>query len=212
MACKGDNLPERPHRLSQLLGVPSTLENVTRQQLEELAALLPDPGNGHTSRGMPQAVPFDLPQWIAPMGCPWCQKGHGSNQATVGCSTPAPGIVPIPISPPLSCSLPVALLRPGAITTAATATTGMRYGIYASQGGRPARTSTSVATATLRSQARVLARAHVRTGAAGHAPPHRQRKEDAILDALPALATPRYHQVDTAQASAQNRRALPESE
>jgi hypothetical protein len=28
MACKGDNLPERPHRLSQLLGVPSTLEGI----------------------------------------------------------------------------------------------------------------------------------------------------------------------------------------
>ena len=153
------------------------------------------------------------------MGCPWCQKGHGSSQATAGCSTPAPGIVPIPISPPLSCSLPVAPLRPGAITTAATATTGMRCGICTSQGGRPARTpqrSTSVATDTPHRQARARPAHHVRTGAAGGEPsPHGQQaaldaveaaqqaadalrqtlatladdaKEDAILDALPALA------------------------
>jgi hypothetical protein len=42
MACKGDDLPERPHRLARLLDVPAPITYVTRQQLEDLAALLPD--------------------------------------------------------------------------------------------------------------------------------------------------------------------------
>src|SRR4029453_16953241 len=41
MVCKGDNLPERPHRLSQLLNVPTSLEVVSRAQLEAIAALIP---------------------------------------------------------------------------------------------------------------------------------------------------------------------------
>jgi hypothetical protein len=35
---KGDDIPERPHRRSQLLYVPETIELVTREQLEEFAA------------------------------------------------------------------------------------------------------------------------------------------------------------------------------
>jgi len=82
LACKGDHLPERPHRLSRLLDVPSTLENVTRQQLEELAALLPAPVSLTPRRGLPQGVLFDLPQWIALHGLPvvseglWQQSGY----------------------------------------------------------------------------------------------------------------------------------------
>ena len=36
-ACKGDNVPDRPHRLSALLNVPEFTEIVTREQLEEVA-------------------------------------------------------------------------------------------------------------------------------------------------------------------------------
>ena len=46
---------------------------------------------------MTQGIPFDLPQWIAAHGLPVVSKGHGSSQVTGGSSTPAPGIVPIPI-------------------------------------------------------------------------------------------------------------------
>ena len=80
MACKGDNLPERPHRLSRLLDVPSTLENVTRQQLEDVAALLPAPATATPRRGMPQAVPFDLPQWIISA---WVARGVRRAMAAV---------------------------------------------------------------------------------------------------------------------------------
>jgi hypothetical protein len=82
MVCKGDNLPERPHRLSRLLDVPSTLVCVTRQQLEDVAALLPPPATSTPRRGMTQGVPFDLPQWITSHGLPvvsegtWQQSGY----------------------------------------------------------------------------------------------------------------------------------------
>src|SRR5439155_3437167 len=39
LARKGDNLPERPHRLARLLDAPTPVEIVTRPQLEALAAL-----------------------------------------------------------------------------------------------------------------------------------------------------------------------------
>lgn len=43
MARKGDSIQERPHRLSRFIEVPETLETVTREQLEALAAMLPEP-------------------------------------------------------------------------------------------------------------------------------------------------------------------------
>jgi Protein of unknown function (DUF3987) len=68
-------------QLSRLKRIP-TLDNVTRQQLEELAALLPTPATVPPRRGMPQAVPFDLPQWVISHGLPvvsegpWQQSGY----------------------------------------------------------------------------------------------------------------------------------------
>jgi len=41
MVRKGDNLPERPHRLARILEVPETRETVTKEKLESLAAMLP---------------------------------------------------------------------------------------------------------------------------------------------------------------------------
>jgi hypothetical protein len=82
MACKGDHLPERPHRLSRLLEVPSTLACVARQQLEDLAALLPALTTSTPRRGMTQSIPFDLLQWITSHGLPvvsegpWQQSGY----------------------------------------------------------------------------------------------------------------------------------------
>lgn len=42
MARKGDSTPERPHRLARLLEVPDALETVSREQMEALAAMLPE--------------------------------------------------------------------------------------------------------------------------------------------------------------------------
>src|SRR5262249_33850964 len=60
MVCKGDDLPERPHRLARLLDVPAPLEGVTRDQLEALAILVPDPPAPTLHRGYSQAASFDL--------------------------------------------------------------------------------------------------------------------------------------------------------
>ena len=168
---------------------------------------------------MPQAVLFDLPQWILSHGLPVVSEGPWQQSGYRWVLNPCPWNSAHTNKSALSCSLPVALSRLGAITTAATATTGMRYGISASQGGRPARAlqrSTSVATALCAAKHEFWTRAHVRTGAAGgNTPLHGQQaaldavevaqqvadalrqtlgtladdaKEDAILDALPALA------------------------
>jgi archaellum biogenesis ATPase FlaH len=64
MACKGDNLPERPHRLARLLDVPAPVEVVTRAQLEALAALVPEPPPGPARSGPQARAPFDLERWI----------------------------------------------------------------------------------------------------------------------------------------------------
>jgi len=43
MACKGDSIPERPHRLSRMFEAPERVEIVSRQLLESLAAEAPNP-------------------------------------------------------------------------------------------------------------------------------------------------------------------------
>ena len=90
MACKGDNLPERPHRLSRLLDLPSPLACVTRQQLEALAALLPAPATTPPRRGMTQAVPFDLPQWITSHGLPVVSEGPWQQSGSRWVLNPCP--------------------------------------------------------------------------------------------------------------------------
>jgi hypothetical protein len=58
LACKGDDTPKRPHRLSHLLEIPEEVQLVSRELLEEIAAPSPAPavqprrlysvsGNGH---------------------------------------------------------------------------------------------------------------------------------------------------------------------
>ena len=40
LACKGDHSSERPHRMSEIVRVPAALDVVTREQLEQVAALV----------------------------------------------------------------------------------------------------------------------------------------------------------------------------
>src|SRR5262245_48736800 len=75
MACKGDNLPERPHRLARLLDVPTPLEVVTRAQLEALAALVPELPKATPRPGSSGYGSFDLEQWIADHGLPVVSRG-----------------------------------------------------------------------------------------------------------------------------------------
>jgi len=62
---KGDNMPERPHRLSRILELPPALETVTREQLEVLAR------SGDQTEGPPRSdskargARFDIEHFIA---------------------------------------------------------------------------------------------------------------------------------------------------
>jgi hypothetical protein len=64
VAAKGDNIAERPHRLSHLIDVPTTLEIVPRELLAEFAATWkePDPPRPGTSAGRGQ---FNIDTFVA---------------------------------------------------------------------------------------------------------------------------------------------------
>jgi hypothetical protein len=60
-ACKGDNVPERPHRLSRLLEVPNDIESVPAELLEEMAAQAkPEPQRDRRQ----SSGTFDVEGWI----------------------------------------------------------------------------------------------------------------------------------------------------
>lgn len=63
VACKGDNIPSRPHRLSRLLVAPGTLETVTTEQLEWLASQAPVLETAPGGNGNKQ--PFDVRAWLS---------------------------------------------------------------------------------------------------------------------------------------------------
>ncbi|MEW6457621.1 MAG: AAA family ATPase [Bacillota bacterium] len=70
--CKGDNTPDRPHRMSKLLRVPENLEPIPVDKLSDLAALAPKPEpRPFTSSGQN----FDLGQWITERGLPVVASG-----------------------------------------------------------------------------------------------------------------------------------------
>jgi putative DNA primase/helicase len=56
-ACKGDSLPERPHRISRLLDVPNPVIPVSRELLEKLAAEVPETAKVSSSKKKGAEVP-----------------------------------------------------------------------------------------------------------------------------------------------------------
>ncbi len=64
-ACKGDSSPERPHRVSALLEIPPEIITVTREQLEQVAALVTEPAPKKKSAGKNQSTPLDVAAWLA---------------------------------------------------------------------------------------------------------------------------------------------------
>ncbi|NMA27450.1 MAG: AAA family ATPase [Burkholderiales bacterium] len=63
MTCKGDSIPERPHRRSCILEAPDGLDVVPRDLLEALAARVPHaPATSPSRRGTGQAI--DLAAWL----------------------------------------------------------------------------------------------------------------------------------------------------
>jgi P4 family phage/plasmid primase-like protien len=72
MACKGDNLPDRPHRLARLLEVPEKIEPVPLPLLEKVAAMLPrNEVLTNEAEGRKSTYDaFDLEAWIREHGLP----------------------------------------------------------------------------------------------------------------------------------------------
>jgi hypothetical protein len=65
-SCKGDSLPDRPHRLSRILEAPETPAVVSREQLEELAARAPESQRPHFAANKKLgAGSFNLDDFIA---------------------------------------------------------------------------------------------------------------------------------------------------
>jgi hypothetical protein len=64
LSCKGDNTEDRPHRMSKLLTVPNSLQQVSREQLQELVKELPqpEPGPRPKKRG---GKPFDVDEFLS---------------------------------------------------------------------------------------------------------------------------------------------------
>lgn len=104
MACKGDDLPERPHRLARVLSAPDELQVVSIKQLQ---ALVPPPSpveqpsrsytgtssfnlrDWITSHGIEHKGPFEHQggwKWILPV-CPF-NSAHNRGEAMLG-ETPA---------------------------------------------------------------------------------------------------------------------------
>jgi hypothetical protein len=75
MACKGENLSDRPHRLARLLDVPEVLRAVSPDHRRSLAAMLPPPRAAASHRPADGHAPFDLPRWIAEHGLPVVAHG-----------------------------------------------------------------------------------------------------------------------------------------
>lgn len=67
MACKGDNVAERPHRQAKILEAPDAVAKVTREQLEALAALAPAEPKPEPKR-YNGGDRFDIDDWISRHG------------------------------------------------------------------------------------------------------------------------------------------------
>ena len=64
VARKGDNSPDRPHRMARLAQVPEHIQVVTREQLEALAAMLPDRTTA-VKDSEPSGKALDAATWLA---------------------------------------------------------------------------------------------------------------------------------------------------
>ena len=79
LVCKGDHLPQRPHRIARLIDVPDVLEVVTRAHLALLAGLVPEaPGTPPRHHTIDREA-FDLMQWVVHHQLPVVSQGPWSN-------------------------------------------------------------------------------------------------------------------------------------
>ena len=72
LSCKGDDVPDRPHRIAGLLDVPDDILPPKRKHLERLAAMAPMPAVTDKSAGPARSSSFDLARWIEEHELPVC--------------------------------------------------------------------------------------------------------------------------------------------
>ncbi len=70
VARKGEDTVERPHRMSRLLSVPEHIQVVTREQLEAVAALLPDKQEATVEHGQ-TGTALNIAAWLTQHGVEW---------------------------------------------------------------------------------------------------------------------------------------------
>lgn len=78
LVCKGDNLPERPHRVARILELPGSVDVVPVDLLRTLADTAPRPADSvmRTSQnGTSRGADFDLDGWIADNRLPVVSQG-----------------------------------------------------------------------------------------------------------------------------------------
>jgi D5 N terminal like len=90
MACKGDHVPERPHRLARLLDVPPVLEVVSADMLAALAALLPETPTQPRTSSRHSVGPFDVAAWLADHGLPVASSTPWEGKGTRWVLNPCP--------------------------------------------------------------------------------------------------------------------------
>ncbi len=67
VARKGDNSPDRPHRMAHVTQVPEHIQVVTREQLEALAAMFPNEREA-VKDSEPSGMALDAAAWLAEHG------------------------------------------------------------------------------------------------------------------------------------------------
>jgi hypothetical protein len=65
LACKGDNVPERPHRRSCLIDIPSDIVPVTREQLQALADSVLGPEQNQAAEPRSTSNAYDVSEFIS---------------------------------------------------------------------------------------------------------------------------------------------------
>ena len=75
LCCKGDSIPERPHRLARILEAPLHPAIVSQELLADLAAMVPEQPQAARDVRSPGHTEFDLDAWITEHGLSVLREG-----------------------------------------------------------------------------------------------------------------------------------------
>lgn len=89
VSCKGDNIPERPHRKSRLLDVPNNIDIVTIEQLQKLADFFPEQPKSQPKQHH-GGTEFDIEEWLHKYQLPVKRQKNWNNGGRVWIINPCP--------------------------------------------------------------------------------------------------------------------------